>query len=70
MPCVAKAGNIETWGIRFGSFQMIIGVCCLTGLPIMGAILNRQGNTDYSGLQLFSGISCLLDVQLQSRLIC
>lgn len=33
---------------------------CLTGLPIMGAILNHQGGTDFVGLQLFSGISCLL----------
>lgn len=32
----------------------------LTGLPIMGAILGRQNNTDYWGLQLFSGLSCLM----------
>ncbi|KAB8211646.1 major facilitator superfamily domain-containing protein [Aspergillus parasiticus] len=52
MPCVAKAGSLETLGLQFGSFQMIIGVSCLAGLPIMGAILNRQGNTYFSGLQL------------------
>ncbi|KAE8344774.1 hypothetical protein BDV24DRAFT_148638 [Aspergillus arachidicola] len=60
MPCVAKAGSLETLGLRFGSFQMIIGVSCLAGLPIMGAILNRQGNTYFSGLQLFGGITCVL----------
>ncbi|KAB8233366.1 major facilitator superfamily domain-containing protein [Aspergillus alliaceus] len=60
MPCVAKVGSLETLGVRFGTFQMVIGVSCLTGLPIMGAILNRQGNTDFSGLQLFGGITCLL----------
>ncbi|KJK65552.1 hypothetical protein P875_00010202 [Aspergillus parasiticus SU-1] len=26
MPCVAKAGSLETLGLQFGSFQMIIGV--------------------------------------------
>jgi hypothetical protein len=26
MPCVAKAGSIETLGRRFGTFQIIIGV--------------------------------------------
>jgi len=37
---------------------------CLTGLPIMGAILNRQGDTNFMGLQLFAGISCLLGATL------
>ena len=32
----------------------------LTGLPIMGAILERQRGTNYEGLQIFSGLSCLL----------
>ncbi|KAB8264620.1 hypothetical protein BDV32DRAFT_117305 [Aspergillus pseudonomiae] len=26
----------------------------------MGSILHRQGNTDFSGLQFFSGMACLL----------
>ncbi|CAJ2511204.1 Uu.00g068290.m01.CDS01 [Anthostomella pinea] len=60
MPCVAKAGTLETLGQRFGTFQMVIAVSCLTGLPIMGAILNRQHDADYSGLQIFAGCSCLL----------
>jgi hypothetical protein len=25
MLCVAEAGNLETLGVRFGTFQMIIG---------------------------------------------
>lgn len=35
---------------------------CLTGLPIMGGILNRQSETgtDFSGLQLFSSLTALL----------
>ena len=31
----------------------------LTGPPIMGAILHQQGDRDYSGLQIFSGVSCI-----------
>ncbi|KAF2034217.1 MFS general substrate transporter [Setomelanomma holmii] len=65
MPCVAKAGSIETLGRRFGTFQIIISVrlmgCSnLTGPPIMGAILNRQGAHDYSGLQIFGGVSSIV----------
>jgi hypothetical protein len=33
---------------------------CLTGLPIEGALLHRQHDNDYSGLQIFSGLSLLL----------
>ncbi|KAI8633678.1 major facilitator superfamily domain-containing protein [Xylariaceae sp. FL1651] len=60
MPCVAKAGTLDTLGQRFGTFQMVIAVSTLTGLPIMGAILDRQGDVDYSGLILFGGATCLL----------
>ncbi|TPX12637.1 uncharacterized protein E0L32_000814 [Thyridium curvatum] len=60
MPCAAKAGSIETIGQRFGTFQVVMALSTLTGLPIMGAILGRQHNNDFSGLQLFSGVSCLL----------
>ncbi|KAH8660451.1 putative MFS transporter [Xylariales sp. PMI_506] len=60
MPCVAKTGSIDTIGQRFGTFQMVIAVSCLTGLPIMGAILSRQGGNDYSGMQVFSSVCCLL----------
>jgi hypothetical protein len=31
----------------------------LTGLPIMGAILDRQNNTDFSALQLFASVSAI-----------
>ncbi|KAL5363732.1 MFS general substrate transporter [Aspergillus floccosus] len=60
MPCVAKIGDLNTLGQRFGTFQLVISVSCLTGLPIMGAILNRQGNTDYSGLQIFASTISIL----------
>jgi hypothetical protein len=77
MPCVAKAGSIDTLGRRFGTFQIVMSVrywttnviflilpltygSNLTGLPIMGAILVRQGNVDYAGLAIFGGVSSLL----------
>ena len=75
MPCVAKTGSIETLGRRFGTYQMIVSIAYvspillpyhltltsnLTGLPIMGAILDRQGITEFSGLILFSGVSALI----------
>jgi MFS family permease len=46
--------SLITWSLKLTLHS------CLTGLPIMGAILNRQGDHDYSGLQVFGGSSCLL----------
>jgi MFS family permease len=60
MPCVAKIGDLNTLGQRFGTFQLVISISCLTGLPIMGAILNRQGSTDFSGLQIFASTISIL----------
>lgn len=58
MPCCAKSGTLQTLGQRFGTFQSIIAISCLTGLPISGAILNRGGSRDgYLGLQIFSAVA-------------
>ncbi|KAF2726274.1 MFS general substrate transporter [Polychaeton citri CBS 116435] len=60
MPCVAKTGPLETMGMRFGTFQLAISIACLTGLPISGAILARQGESTYWGLQTFAVVSAML----------
>ncbi|KAF2008042.1 putative MFS transporter [Amniculicola lignicola CBS 123094] len=60
MPCVAKAGTIETLGVRFGTFQPVMGLSTLTGLPIMGQILNTQRTTNFIGLQSFAMASILV----------
>ncbi|KAH9885147.1 major facilitator superfamily domain-containing protein [Xylariomycetidae sp. FL2044] len=60
MPCAAKAGSLDTLGQRFGTFQAVMALSCLTGLPITGAILNAQHRTDFSGSQIFSGLSSLI----------
>jgi len=79
MPCVAKSGKLETLGVRFGTFQMVVALgyefdlsdfsCglslilfsrCLTGLPIMGAILKKQGGTNFAGLEIFAFVSALV----------
>lgn len=58
MPCCAKSGTIQTLGQRFGTFQSVIAISCLTGLPISGAILNRGGSGEgYLGLQVFSAVT-------------
>jgi hypothetical protein len=36
----------------------------LTGLPIMGAILERQGSMEYSGLIIFSGVGSIVGAAL------
>lgn len=40
--------------------RLLTNYSCLTGLPIEGAILNRQHNTDFSGLQIFAAVSILI----------
>ncbi|KAL1605338.1 hypothetical protein SLS60_004886 [Paraconiothyrium brasiliense] len=60
MPCVAKSGDIETLGRRFGTFQIIMSIANLTGLPIMGKILEEQNGTNYEGLILFGGVSSIV----------
>ncbi|KAF2446718.1 MFS general substrate transporter [Karstenula rhodostoma CBS 690.94] len=59
MPCIAKSGDIQTLGRRFGTFQVIMSIANLTGLPIMGAILDRQGDAEFSGLILFGGVGSI-----------
>lgn len=80
MPCVAKSGKLETLGVRFGTFQMVVALGyvsdspsvfywvyfahslyrCLTGLPIMGAVLKQQGGKNFAGLEIFSAVSTLI----------
>jgi len=36
----------------------------LTGLPVMGAILNKQDQVDFSGLQIFASASTLVGTAL------
>ncbi|KAK9234203.1 major facilitator superfamily domain-containing protein [Lipomyces kononenkoae] len=64
MPCAAKTGSIETLGRRFGTFQVVMAISNLVGLPTLGAILNTQGNHDFMGLQLFAGVSVLIGTVL------
>ena len=37
---------------------------CLTGLPIMGAILSRQSGVDFAGLTIFAAVAALLGASL------
>lgn len=76
MPCAAKSGSIDNLGQVFGTFQTFVSISyvssqpssfdvthkvrCLTGLPIMGAILSRQSNESFLGLQLFGACSIMM----------
>ncbi|KAE8340295.1 hypothetical protein BDV24DRAFT_175380 [Aspergillus arachidicola] len=54
MPCCAKSGSLETLGRQIGTYQGVIAISTLTGLPIMGAILGRQHNSTFKVLQVFA----------------
>ncbi|KAJ6128117.1 hypothetical protein N7471_009334 [Penicillium samsonianum] len=60
MPCVAKSGKLEALGVRFGTFQMVVALGCLTGLPTMGAILKQEGGKNFAGLEIFAAVSALI----------
>ncbi|KAF2487778.1 major facilitator superfamily domain-containing protein [Neohortaea acidophila] len=66
MPCIAKTGELATLGQRFGTFQLVVGLGTLTGLPIQGAILARQGGDIYWGLQMFAFLSLLISAVLST----
>ncbi|KAK1142156.1 hypothetical protein N8T08_008082 [Aspergillus melleus] len=58
MPCVAGLGSAETLGQRFGFFQFVMAISCLTGLPIMEAI--RTLSPSYLWMQMFASGSIVL----------
>ncbi|KUL83543.1 hypothetical protein ZTR_10578 [Talaromyces verruculosus] len=60
MPCCAKSGSLETLGRQIGTYQGVIAISTLTGLPIMGAILGREHNSTYMGMQIFAIVSMCL----------
>jgi MCP family monocarboxylic acid transporter-like MFS transporter 10 len=53
--CDGKIGDL---GIMLGTFMAINSLACLTGLPIQGALVDRE-NGGFLGLVIFSGV-CLL----------
>jgi hypothetical protein len=60
-----EVSDYSSVSINFFVWSILIRVSpniysCLTGLPIEGALLHRQHDNDYSGLQIFSGLSLLL----------
>jgi MFS family permease len=47
-------------GIIFYFFTVLMSRSTLTGLPIMGAILGRQHNTTYMGMQVFAIVTMFI----------
>lgn len=61
MSCVADLGGVEDLGQRFGTYQFIVGIGSLTGLPIQGALIPKDGD-GFRYLILFSGVCMVLGV--------
>ncbi|KAB2573373.1 Aspyridones efflux protein apdF [Lasiodiplodia theobromae] len=60
-PCVASLaeGRMDEIGLKLGGFCLAIALGALTGLPIEGAIKDREGDS-FKGLMVFAGVSMLL----------
>lgn len=61
--CISQICKTEDYGKRYGTCYFVASIGVLVGLPIAGAILQRQ-NGSYQGLIIFSGLcyfigSCL-----------
>ncbi|KAF8421184.1 MFS transporter [Tirmania nivea] len=56
-PCVValSKGRVDELGARLGAFFVVIALAALTGLPILGAILDKNPNS-FVGLMVFSGV--------------
>lgn len=48
------------WPLALYFFTVLIFSSTLTGLPIMGAILGRQHNSTYMGMQVFAIVTMFL----------
>lgn len=56
--CISQICRTEDYGKRYGTCYFFVSFGVLTGLPIAGEILNREGGT-YTGLICFSGATYL-----------
>ncbi|KZF25224.1 putative MFS transporter [Xylona heveae TC161] len=56
-PCVVSLaeGRVEEIGVKLGGFCLAIALGSLTGLPIEGAIKDREGDK-FIGLMIFAGV--------------
>lgn len=52
--CVSQICKTEDYGKRYGTCYFFVSFGVLTGMPIAGEILQRQGGTNFSGLIGFS----------------
>ncbi|KAF4342649.1 monocarboxylate transporter 2 [Fusarium beomiforme] len=60
-PCVVSLaeGRVDDIGVKLGGFCLAIALGALTGLPIEGAIKDREGDK-FTGLMCFAGATMLL----------
>lgn len=60
-PCVVALadGRVDDIGVKLGGFCLGIALGALTGLPIGGAIKDREGDS-FTGLMCFAGVSMIL----------
>jgi MFS transporter, MCT family, solute carrier family 16 (monocarboxylic acid transporters), member 10 len=60
-PCVVSLAEdrVDEIGVKLGGFCLAIALGALTGLPIEGAIKDREGDR-FTGLMCFAGASMLL----------
>ena len=60
-PCVVSLAEdrVDEIGVKLGGFCLAIALGALTGLPIEGAIKDREGN-EFTGLMCFAGVTMLL----------
>ncbi|KAF5102875.1 hypothetical protein D0Z00_000133 [Geotrichum galactomycetum] len=55
--CISQICKTEDYGKRYGTCYSVVSFGVLTGMPIAGEILNRQGGSNFTGLICFSAAS-------------
>lgn len=56
---VAQISDVREMGVRTGTLFLIVSFAGLTGNPIAGALLVKDGG-DFTGLQIFCGVMMLV----------
>ncbi|KAK9434182.1 major facilitator superfamily domain-containing protein [Lipomyces doorenjongii] len=56
---VAEFSPLHEIATRIGAISAFVSLAALSGLPIAGAILRREGNTSFTGVAVFGGVTLI-----------
>ena len=62
--CISQLCRTDEYASLYGTAYSLVSLATLIGIPVSGAILDRQGGSDYQGLILCCGLAYLVSAVL------